>query len=261
MDRDRLKEVHTTDLTESRVNEDFVDWLKTKGPTWLLIILIALCVFVATVRWRQHKDTAGYQAWGEFYAAQGDLPSRLETVADTYGEIDQLANVARLEAANKLLSTIQSGRELAAAVPIPDDPANTGQVPETPETAPLTPEAREKNLTRAEGLFNQVIASDDGSAALTLHIVSAMNGMAAIAESRADASAAVQWYGKAADRAGTFYPGLAEQARVRAETVETNVASAVFPEEADRQRSTGPTSKISPVGVDAAIRDLVMPDE
>jgi hypothetical protein len=33
MDRERLKQVHQTDLTESRVNEDFVDWLKTKGPT------------------------------------------------------------------------------------------------------------------------------------------------------------------------------------------------------------------------------------
>ena len=39
-DRERLKEVHATDLTESRVNEDFVDWLKTKGPTYLLAILV-----------------------------------------------------------------------------------------------------------------------------------------------------------------------------------------------------------------------------
>ncbi len=30
MDRDRLKQVQQTDLTESRINEDFVDWLKTR---------------------------------------------------------------------------------------------------------------------------------------------------------------------------------------------------------------------------------------
>jgi hypothetical protein len=38
MDRDRLKEIQTADLSESNVNEDFVQWLKTKGPTYLLII-------------------------------------------------------------------------------------------------------------------------------------------------------------------------------------------------------------------------------
>ena len=31
MDRDRLKEVRQTDLTESRINQDFLDWLKTSG--------------------------------------------------------------------------------------------------------------------------------------------------------------------------------------------------------------------------------------
>ena len=35
---DRLKEVQTTDLTDSRVNHDFIDWLKTKGMNWLLLI-------------------------------------------------------------------------------------------------------------------------------------------------------------------------------------------------------------------------------
>ncbi len=29
---ERLKDVHQTELSESRINEDFVEWLKTKGP-------------------------------------------------------------------------------------------------------------------------------------------------------------------------------------------------------------------------------------
>ena len=33
MDRNRLKDIHQSDLTESRMNEDFVIWLKTKGPS------------------------------------------------------------------------------------------------------------------------------------------------------------------------------------------------------------------------------------
>ena len=56
MDRDRLKEVHQTDLTEGKINEDFVDWLKTKGPTYLLVVLIGLAAWLFIVRFRQQKQ-------------------------------------------------------------------------------------------------------------------------------------------------------------------------------------------------------------
>ncbi len=32
MDRERLQQVHQSEVTESRINEDFVEWLKTKAP-------------------------------------------------------------------------------------------------------------------------------------------------------------------------------------------------------------------------------------
>ena len=62
---DRLKEVQTTDLTDSRVNHDFIDWLKTKGMNWLLLILLVACGFLA-VDWYQRKQVeAKDQAWAE----------------------------------------------------------------------------------------------------------------------------------------------------------------------------------------------------
>ena len=62
MDRNRLKEIHQSDLTESRLNEDFVTWLKTSGPTYLLIILVALCSYVLWIRWQEQKQNYVYEA-------------------------------------------------------------------------------------------------------------------------------------------------------------------------------------------------------
>ena len=46
MDSDRLKDIQTADLSETQVNEDFVHWLKTKGPSYLLIIMIVIVSYL-----------------------------------------------------------------------------------------------------------------------------------------------------------------------------------------------------------------------
>ena len=43
---DRLKQVQTTDLTDSRLNHEFVAWLKTSGMNYLLMLLLVACVAV-----------------------------------------------------------------------------------------------------------------------------------------------------------------------------------------------------------------------
>ncbi len=40
-DQRRLNQVQTQDLTESRVNDDFVFWLKKHGSNYLLVVLVA----------------------------------------------------------------------------------------------------------------------------------------------------------------------------------------------------------------------------
>ena len=53
MDRERLKDIQTADLSESHVNEDFVHWLKTKGPSYLLIIMIVIVAYMFVVKYKQ----------------------------------------------------------------------------------------------------------------------------------------------------------------------------------------------------------------
>src|SRR5688500_11885434 len=101
IDRNRLKEVHQSDLTEGRINEDFLDWLKTKGMTWLLVILIALCAYFGIVRWRHHRTSYQTEAWTSL--AEAKLPSSLEGVAEKYDDVGAVSQLARLQAANQLL--------------------------------------------------------------------------------------------------------------------------------------------------------------
>ena len=53
-DQDRLGQVEQTDLNESRVNEEFVDWLKKWGNGILLAVLLA-----AWESWQPSSSLAG----------------------------------------------------------------------------------------------------------------------------------------------------------------------------------------------------------
>ena len=104
MDRNRLKEVHQTDLTEGKINEDFVDWLKTKGPTYLLVVLIGLAAWLLIVRFKQQKQDHLNAGWSEFLSAQ--LPGSFEDVAAVYADIHGLSLLANLRAADVYLQAV-----------------------------------------------------------------------------------------------------------------------------------------------------------
>ena len=52
---DRLKQVQTTDLTDSRLNHEFVAWLKTSGMNYLLMLLLVACAFLAWDWWNRSR--------------------------------------------------------------------------------------------------------------------------------------------------------------------------------------------------------------
>ena len=245
MDRKRLKEVHQTDLTEGKINEDFVDWLKTKGPTWLLVVLIGLAAWLLIVRFKQQKQDHLNAGWSAFLSAQ--LPGSLEDVAADYADIHGLPVLANLRAADVYLQAVitQSplGADLSAAT-----------------VEPLLDEDRDRYLTRAEGIYQAVIDADDNSPGTALYTIAAMNGRAAVAESRGDAEQARHWYEQAADRAGTEFPRLAKRSRDLAESVEDFLRPILLPAEADLP-SQAVSSPLQPATIDRALRDLLQSDE
>ncbi|MHC5027413.1 MAG: hypothetical protein ACYTGR_11720 [Planctomycetota bacterium] len=247
-DRDRLKEVHATDLTESRVNEEFVDWLKTKGPTWLLFVLVAVTGYLGIIRFKQHgvaKENAAWFALNEAISTQS-LPSSKEDVAAEHGSVRGITELALQSAGDQLLASVQRGQSINVT------PGDTTTTP-----ADLTDEERSKNLDRADSFFARIVDRDDSSLGMTLHTVKALNGRAAVAEAKGDKDAARTYYESAAARAEAYYPTLAAQARGRVDTLDAvqpiTLPDAPAPVTTPQTFTTG---SIMP-----ALEDLLLPTE
>ncbi|MHC4218967.1 MAG: hypothetical protein ACYSU7_10990 [Planctomycetota bacterium] len=245
-DQDRLKQVHQTELTESRINEDFVEWLKTKGPSWLLLILIGVAGWMGFFRWQQHRANHFAEAWSALMDCR--LPGAFEDVAARYADVPGLPQQAQRQGADVLLTAVLTGTPLGADPTSPTAPATLSDV------------EREGYLNRAKGLYQLVIAADDDSLSMTLHAVSAHQGMAVAAESLGEADEARRWYESAATRAEPYYPWLAEQARERAATVEQFTAAVTLPAQAELPQKP-PAESLDPVRIDGALRELLLPDE
>ncbi len=203
MDRERLKDVQTSDLKDDRLNEDFVLWLKTKGPSWLLVFLVAIVMYLFIVNWQQREARYRNDAWIALLEAQ--LPTSLEDVAVQYPDVDTVADQARLRAANIYLRSVHLNRAVGS----------TAEAPTTLEEAD-----REFNLDRADALYGQVKNDASGEGGNVLLLVTALNGQAAVAESRGDTDAAKALYEQSAAAAGTTFPFMAARANARALSVD-----------------------------------------
>jgi hypothetical protein len=218
MDRERLKQVRTSDLTESKVNQEFLEWLKVKGPTWLLIVMVGLCAYLGVMKWRTSKAAANEAAWQALSDAK--LPNAYKEVAEQYGDIGAISSLARLQAAEEYVRAVQMNQ------PLGTDATQAG-------AASLTAEERADYLRQAGELYDLIIAGDDRMLPTTLVIVQAMSGRAAIAESAGEPDTSREWYERAAARAEGFYPKMAEVIRKRAGTVGDYAGDVTLPKRAD----------------------------
>ena len=236
---ERLKQVHQTELSESRINEDFLEWLKTKGPQYLLILLVGVCGYLGWYRWNQHKANYFNGAWAEFVECR--LPGSYEDVAQRYADVPGLPQQAMRAAADIWLRSVQTGTVLGG------EQAN--QV--------LSDEQRLDYLERAGRIYHALATVDDGSLAMTLYTVSAMQGLAVVAESNGDIDEATRWYDMAAGRAESFYPQLARRVRGRAATAGEYAEPVTLPTRAQLPVQPPPPA-LQPVSIDESLRDLLL---
>ena len=202
MDRDRLKDIQTADLSESNMNEDFVLWLKTKGPTYLLFFMVIIAAYLFYVRYEQGKNTYRAEAWiAHLEAMASGLPASHEDVAVTYADVDSIEGLGYISAGDAYLKSYVLNKTVGNA----QDAAAT----------PLSEEDRLFYLEKADALYSKAIALDDNSTQSTLIVVSGLNGRAAVAESRGDIKSAEQYYNQVINRVGDQYPALAKQAESR----------------------------------------------
>jgi hypothetical protein len=156
-----------------------------------------------------------------------------------------VAILARLFAADRYMNAVQADQTLA-----------TGELT---QRAALTEADRTSYLDRADRLYQSVLAADDKSGPKTLFMVMALNGRAAVSESRGTLDEARSLYEQAAARAEAAFPGLAQQARANAATVSQQERVVALPAAgvASRMDSRPPT--LTPIHVDPWLSEMLFP--
>ena len=250
MDRDnRLSQIKETDLTESRLNEEFITWLKTKGLNWLLLVLVVLLGWMGWNIWEQRQVEARDEAWIELTAAS--LPVSYEEVASRHAGIDSVAALAFLSAGDRYLASIQSGVRFDRT---PDQ-----------EDARLDEGTRAEFLDAADAAYRDALEAlaaagpDPAGHAAPLRI-SAWFGRAAIAESRGDLENAEAYLREGRDAAGDRYPKVVAWADRRIDGLPALAEALPIPNQADLPAPETLTP-LSPTIADDLLGDLLAPTE
>ena len=250
MDRDRLKDIQTADLSDSQVNEDFVLWLKTKGPSYLLIVMIVIVGYLFFVRYQQGKTAHRAEAWIAYIEATASgLPASHEDIAQSYSNIDSIQELGLLTAGDAYLEAVILNQTVGSNADI---------------TTTLSEEDRVFYLEKADNLYSRVVANDNASDADALFVVSGLSGRAAIAESRGDIDAATKFYEAAAARVENLYPALATQALARADSLEALAENFAMPTDADVAARNNQVLSRDPKPVNSSIdilTDITKPED
>ncbi len=228
MDRDRLKDIQTADLSESNMNEDFVLWLKTKGPTYLLFFMVIIAAYLFYVRYEQGKKTYRAEAWIAYLeAVASGLPASHEDVAVTYADVDSIEGLGYISAGDAYLKSFTLNKTIGNA--------------QDANATSLSEDDRSFYLEKADALYSKAVALDDSSPQSTLIVISGLNGRAAVAESRGDVKNAEQFYTQVINRVSDQYPALATQAEARINGLQNLTVAIQLPTDAEVNTQLGKT--------------------
>ncbi|MFG0331026.1 MAG: hypothetical protein ACF8PN_14140 [Phycisphaerales bacterium] len=222
----RLEEIRTSDMTESSVNLELVEWLKKSGVNWLLAFLLIIIAFMGFDRFKKYQAAQEDEAWATL--AGVDTAASLEGVAEDYAKYGAIRELALLQAADIHMSTLRRDESQLEPQATVDDPETAD--PETVEpAAPLTDDERSDLLGQLERLYGEIVATtqeDDGKVVL---FARARFGQAAVAEMRGDLDAASSIYDAIESEMEGVYPAFAEIARDRRSTLERAAIATPLP--------------------------------
>lgn len=228
-------------LEESRLNVEFIDFIKVWGPRLLFVITIVVGIYAYVVWNRQRKETGLDRAFVEFHELAGPganpSPEALVDFARSHRKTPGLAATSELQAADMYLTAIRTGVE----------PGATAQGGVYAESDLLSDARRTQLLDMAAGLYQGVIDACANVEGRELFAIKGAFGLAAVAESRGDWSAAKAAYEQAV-RLGenTEFKGLASIAKSRIEGLEALKAVPTFYAEADLPKPPPPPEPPAP---------------
>lgn len=198
----RLQEMHTSQMTESAVNVEFLEWLKKWGLNILLVFLLIL-VAIRGYWWLQESRDAKRNAmWAEYSVRE--IPSSLVDLADEAEGVGALPELALRKAARTHYATLIRQESLEASMATEDDPAaaegedsDAAESPDEPEDLKLMPpEERADLINQIDRLYTDILERTEQDEHAYLLRWEAMMSLAAVAEMRGEAEQAGTWYGR-----------------------------------------------------------------
>jgi hypothetical protein len=196
-------------LEESRLNVEFIDWLKKYSTPVLMVIAVACLVYFGLTRYRQSVERGLDDAFQNLSAArEARSPANLLAVADKFPGKGSVTALARLDAADLYLEAYRTGVPAGVRVD-----RMTGNLPEGEKL--LTDEQRTQALADAETQYKAVFEATKGVSGWSMHAVSSMFGLAAVAEARGEI-----------DKARGFYEDIQKRAAAEKMTSVENIAKA-----------------------------------
>lgn len=227
-DKKRLSQVQTQDLTESRLNDDFVFWLKKHGMNTLLVILIAACAILGWNYWQRKQTEKTASAWSDVMSAT--LPESLEQAAKDHADVPQASMLALLRAGDLRLAQLQSGilepeiRDTAGTVTTPAKPLDEA-------ARKIAQDAADEDYTKAAEVAIKLAGGDKSKAVLVM--VQSLFGRAAIAESRGDFESAKRLLGEAETLSDKDWAPIAKLAKARIDGLVALAEPFTLPRNAD----------------------------
>lgn len=193
-------------LEESRLNQDFIDFLRKWGTPLLLVVVLVAGAYSGLTMWKRYKERTHDQAYADLHsAAVAGSPDNLVVVAEQHKGRGAVYELALIEAADAYLDSARLG-------------VRPGGNPGAPEDR-LTDEQVKANLSRAGELYAQVVEVTARKAGHEIHAINGYFGRAAVAESLGDLNAAREALTRAGEAARS--KGFVELAKVAEERIAT----------------------------------------
>ncbi len=179
-------------LEESRLNVEFIEWLRKWSTPLLVVVAVVVLAYVGYQRWERAQRAEAGRAFAQLDSISNSInpsPQSLRAVAEEFEGIRAVHHIARLTAADVYLHAARRGVRPGGTLDPDGNPA-------APEDL-LTDEQRAAMLADAEALYTQVLsAAPDAKLAM-----GAAYGLAAIAECRGDPAIAASFYKRVVDLA------------------------------------------------------------
>ncbi len=177
-------------LEDSRVNQEFIDFLNKWSTPFCILLLVAAGVYWGLNYLEQQRVARVDQAFSEYEAVVSGgnpSPNSLKTIADENEGTMSISELARLREVDLYLGAYALGLAPGAQIdPVTKTVANEGDI--------LDQDDRDQYLALAESTAKKVLDSTKGDDDKAIFTMQALSRLASVEESKQDFDAAKSYY-------------------------------------------------------------------